>query len=118
MKPQFPSLTVFRVVTLDELLRSVVSICSTLNDCLGQLSGYLARTSERVIVEGVVSPATIGEPFRIAHNLGITPTFVSAIMEAAGGIYASPEDKREWSAASVKIRCSVANTTMIVKVEA
>lgn len=118
MKPQFPSFTAVRALTLGDLFEAVRSICAQLNDCFGLLRGYLARTSERDIIAGVVSPATANEPFRVSHNLGIAPTFVSAIMEASGSVYATAEDKREWSAASVKIRCSVANAAMLVKVEA
>jgi hypothetical protein len=117
-KPQFPSFTAPLVLDKPGVVAMALrAICAQLNDCFTLAQGYLRRTMNADCVEAT-SPATADEPFRVAHNLGATPRFVSAIMEAAGSVCATPEDKREWSAASVKIRCSVANTTMIVKVEA
>lgn len=118
MKPQFPAFSALRAESFGGIFESIRSICAQLNDCFGLAQRYLARTSERDIIRDVVSPATADQPFRVSHSLGVTPTFVSAIMEAAGSVYATREDRTEWTATSVKIRCPVANCSMIVKVEA
>lgn len=108
-KPQFPSFGSVR----DELR----SLCAQLNDCFAQVQDYLGHTVA-VDYQKATAPATADEPFRVSHNLGETPRFVSAIMEAAGSVYATQGDRTEWTTTYIKIRCSVANAGMVVKVEA
>lgn len=118
MKPQFPSFTT-PIVTdkAGAVTAALRAICGQLSDCFTQLQGYLRRTPS-VDYVATSSPSSADVPFRVSHSLGETPRFVSAIMEAAGSVYATAGDRTEWTMTYVKIRCSVANCSMIVKVEA
>lgn len=84
---------------------------------VGLVQGYLQFVPRAEIIPDVISPSVADVPFRVPHNLGEEPTFVSAIAEAACSVYATADDRLEWKADYVKIRCSVANLRMIVKVE-
>lgn len=88
-----------------------------LSDLFALIQDYLSFVPRADFVEAT-SPGTVDVPFRVSHSLNEEPRFVSAITESGTAIvYADANDKLEWTETYVKIRCSVANLRMIVKVE-
>lgn len=87
-------------------------------DARGALEAIFRRTLRSEVIE-MDSPATAGVPFIVPHNLGQTPKWVGSLAAASdASVYATDEDRREWGQSSVKVRCPVANTRLLIRVDA
>lgn len=111
MKLQFPSLQPDG--TPDEQIAHVVAV---INDTLGNLQGRMLRVSE-CDFRTIVAPTTANTPFIVPHSLMGMPVFATALTDVDARIYATADDRREWSNTQIKIRCTSADSTLVVKVE-
>jgi hypothetical protein len=88
-----------------------------IQNALNVVKDYLQRVSRSEIVP-VTANATADTPFIVAHSLGATPKMFTWQAEIEAMCYATSEDKKEWGANQIKVRCTVANAALLVKVEA
>lgn len=65
----------------------------------------------------VTANTTANAPFVVRHTLGAVPRFASAMSASNGYIYATADDKAEWTREQIKIRHNVAGDRIVVKVE-
>jgi hypothetical protein len=57
-------------------------------------------------------------PFIVPHKLGVVPKMAVAMSAADGGIYATADDRAEWTNTQIKLRHPVAKTKLVVEVKA
>lgn len=94
-------------------LRGVVSVGNVI---AGLLEDKLRKVPSAEFID-VTANATADTPFIVRHSLGTVPRFASAMSAADGYLYVTADDLAEWTATQIKVRHSVANATLVVKVE-
>lgn len=99
MKIQFP-----RLSFVEDAKASIRSIVTVMNDILSQLQGRLDRTPLAEVVPADV--VTADAAFIVKHNLGTTPSFATGTGKAAGDLYYTTDDEREWNSKTIKVRHS------------
>jgi hypothetical protein len=111
VKIQFP-----RLSFVEDLKQSIRNVVSVGNDVLSLLQDRLARVSREQVV-AITASSTADQPFIVPHSLGEIPDFAHGVLEASGSIYFTPDDKAEWNASSIKVRCTSANkrTHIVIK---
>jgi hypothetical protein len=71
-----------------------------------------------VVIVNIETPEVAGERFVVPHALGRRPVFVTALSSAAGSeLIATTDDLAEWTATSITVRFSVAETLLRLKIE-
>lgn len=86
-------------------------------NALNIVKDYLQRVPRSQIVK-ISANSTADTPFNVPHALGAVPSYANALPSSDASIYATPDDLREWSSTQIRLRCSVANAALLVKVEA
>ncbi len=91
-------------------------LAAATNSALSIIAASLNRTVATVYVP-TQSPTVANQPFIVTHSLNAIPKMVSSLSESTAQIYATAEDKKEWSKTQVKVRCSKANAMLVLRVE-
>jgi hypothetical protein len=86
-------------------------------NALNTVKGYLQRVP-RVQFVTVTANATADTPFIVAHSLGVVPVCATAMPDVEAVVYATSDDRKEWSTSQIKIRCTAASALLTVRVEA
>ena len=110
-------IAVKQLVAAPEAPPWALDMAATINEALSIIVTAMNKSAAAAFIV-VTTPTTASQPFTIPHTLNAMPKMVTGLPQATGSIYATPEDKKEWSKSSVRVRCTIANTAMIVKVEA
>ena len=66
----------------------------------------------------VAASSSADTPFIVYHDLGRAPAFFMWQSEASANCYATAADRSEWNTKYIKVRCTVANAALRIKVEA
>lgn len=86
------------------------------NEAFGKVQNYLQQVPQAVvIVVDNTGPADV--PFAVKHGLGRKPAFAQALPTSDARVYATPADRAEWNERYIKLRCTVANEPILLKIE-
>lgn len=75
---------------------------------LARIEQELEFTLRGVVLPLVYSHATVMEPFRVQHSLGIRPEIVTWLGRTDVRVWAEEGDERLWNENVVVLRCNVA----------
>lgn len=64
------------------------------------------------------APAVADTPFSVAHGLGVVPKMVVAMVDSDAAVYVTEDDRREWTARQIRVRCTSANANLVIEVKA
>lgn len=76
----------------------------------------LTRRPRVQVLKKEYSNATVGEPFSVRHDLGVTPSMAIALPYTDCRVWSEENDRNVWSSTTVQLRCSVALAPMDVAV--